>query len=126
LLGNVPLRLDRRAAVRQSARTPGRKAFGNRPAARHKGDMALIAIFLMGVGNFAVHKAVLESGHHLLDRLAAKPGARPGRFTLAVEFAVLFAALLGAANGWAALAWAYLIYTLANGLSAWLILTGRV
>lgn len=88
--------------------------------------MALIAIFLMGIGNFALHKAVLASGHRLLGQFGVALGNAAGRFTLAVEFVVLLAAMLGAANGWPQLAWVYLIYTLANGLSAWLILTGRV
>ena len=30
------------------------------------------------------------------------------------------------ANGWPALAWAYLLYTVLNMASAWLILSGRV
>lgn len=90
------------------------------------GAVAVLAIFLLGIGNFAMHKAVLESGHRLLGRMALSPGGGAGRITLAVEFAVLLAAMLAAANGWPAFAWGYFIYTLANGLSAWLILTGRV
>jgi hypothetical protein len=35
-------------------------------------------------------------------------------------------AMLLAANGWPGLAWAYLLYTCANGATAWLILSGRV
>lgn len=88
--------------------------------------MPVLAIFLMGIGNFALHKAVLQSGHRLLGQFALSPGGGAGRITLAVEFAVLLAAMLGAANGWPALAWGYFLYTLANALSAWLILTGRV
>lgn len=88
--------------------------------------MALIAIFLMGIGNFALHKAVLASGHRLLGQFGVALGNAAGKFTLGVEFVVLLAAMLGAANGWPGLAWVYLIYTLANGLSGWLILTGRV
>ena len=88
--------------------------------------MALIAIFLMGIGNFALHKAVLVSGHRLLGQIGFPTGPSAGRITLAVEFLILLAAMLGAANGWPQLAWGYFLYTLANGLSAWLILTGRV
>lgn len=88
--------------------------------------MALIAIFLMGIGNFALHKAVLASGHRLFGQIGFPAGGSAGRITLAVEFVVLLAVMLGAANGWPQLAWGYFLYTLANGLSAWLILTGRV
>lgn len=30
--------------------------------------MAIVVIFLLGIGNFEMHKAVLESGHRLLGR----------------------------------------------------------
>lgn len=88
--------------------------------------MPVIAIFLMGIGNFAMHKAVLESGHHLLGKYALSRGGGAARFTLAVEFAVLLGVMLASANGWPAVASGYFCYTLANGLSAWLILSGRV
>ena len=88
--------------------------------------MALVVIFLLGVGNFAMHKAVLESGHRLIGQFGLTPGRGAKRITLAVEFVILVAALLGAANGHAGLMWGYLLYSLANGLSAWLILSGRV
>ena len=88
--------------------------------------MALIVVFLLGIGNFAMHKAVLESGHRLLGQFALSSGGKTRRVTLLVEFVILLAAMLGTANGLPGLAWGYLLYTLANGLSAWLILTGRV
>ncbi|OZA92065.1 hypothetical protein U4960_01735 [Altererythrobacter sp. H2] len=88
--------------------------------------MALIVTFLLGIGNFAMHKAVLESGHRLLGQFALAPGGKPRRVTLLVEFIILLAAMLGTANGLPGLALGYLLYSLANGLSAWLILTGRV
>lgn len=88
--------------------------------------MALIAIFLMGIGNFALHRAVLASGHPLLAHLALGRSTVARRVTLAVEFVILLAAMLGAANGLPGLGWGYLLYTMANGLSGWLILSGRV
>lgn len=100
--------------------------FGNRSVTGHNARMALIVIFVLGIGNFALHKAVLESGHRLLGQFGIALGNSAGRFTLGVEFVILLAAMLGAANGWPGLAWVYLLYTLANGLSAWLILSGRV
>jgi hypothetical protein len=88
--------------------------------------MALVTIFLLGVANFVLHKAVIESGHPLLGRLPLGPGGLGRRIMLATEFMVLLVAMLLAANGWPGLAWAYLLYTCANGATAWLILSGRV
>lgn len=88
--------------------------------------MAVILIFILGIGNFAVHKAVLESGHPLLGRMPWFVHMLGGRITLVTEFLVLLAAMLLVANGWPALAWAYLLYTVLNMASAWLILSGRI
>lgn len=88
--------------------------------------MAVIFIFILGIGNFALHKAVLESGHPLLGRMPWFVHMLGGRITLVTEFLVLLAAMLLVANGWPALAWAYLLYTVLNMASAWLILSGRV
>ena len=88
--------------------------------------MAILAIFLLGIGNFAMHKAVLESGHPLIGQVPWFVHMIGGRGTLVFEFLVLLAALLLAANGWPALAWAYLAYSALNALAAWLILTRRV
>ncbi|MGB3378880.1 MAG: hypothetical protein WBA55_08935 [Allopontixanthobacter sediminis] len=87
--------------------------------------MALIIIFLLGIANFALHCAVLESSHPRSQEIG-KLAARFGRRTmLAAEFAVLLAALLMAASGWTFAVWAYLGYSLLNGFAAWLILSRR-
>lgn len=84
--------------------------------------MGILLTFLLGVGNFAMHKAVLESRHplpwfvHLLG----------GKVSLMTEFALLLGALLLVAEGYPAWGWAYLTYSLLNGFAAWLILTRRV
>ena len=88
--------------------------------------MALVFIFVLGIGNFALHKAVLESGHPLLGQLPWFVHMLGGRITLATEFLVLLAALLLAANGWPGLSWAYFAYTCPHAVAAWLILTDRV
>lgn len=88
--------------------------------------MALAIIFLLGVANFALHRAVLESGHPLLGHSPWYTHLLGGRVTLATEFLLLFAALLLAAQGWQWLAWAYFGYSLLNAVGGWLILTGRV
>jgi hypothetical protein len=88
--------------------------------------MVIFAIFLMGIGNFALQKAVLKSGHPMLDRLPPSLAGAGGRGLQLLEFVVLLAALLLAANGYPGIAIVYAIYTLANGLAGWLVLTGRV
>lgn len=84
--------------------------------------MGLWFVFFLGIGNFAAHRAVLESRHPLLVEI-------PwffGRFSLAIEFAMLLGAMLMIASG--SLTWAMLYggYSLVNLGSAWLILTRRI
>lgn len=88
--------------------------------------MVLAAIFLLGMGNFALHRAVMESGHPLVSQLSLDPRGIGRKLMLATEFMVLLVAMLLAANGWPGLVWAYLAYTCVNGVTAWLILRGRV
>jgi hypothetical protein len=86
---------------------------------------ALLITFLLGIGNFALHKAVLESRHPLLGQM---PFMRTldGRGSLAVEFLVLLGAMLVVGTGTTAWAWAYAGYTVFNAIAAWLILSRRV
>ncbi|MFO1255077.1 MAG: hypothetical protein U1E37_05340 [Sphingomonadaceae bacterium] len=88
--------------------------------------MGLVLVFLLGVGNFAVHKAVLASRHPLLGRVPFFFHLLGGRFSLVVEFAMLLGAMLMVAQG--SLGWAlfYAAYTAVNALSAWLIVSGRI
>lgn len=88
--------------------------------------LPLLIIFLLGVANFALHRAVLESGHPLLGSAPWYVHLLGGRISLVTEFLLLFAALLLAAQGWPWLVWAYLGYSALNGLGGWLVLTGRV
>lgn len=83
---------------------------------------ALGIIAALGIGNFAIHRAVLESGHPLVEQMPEFLAVLGGRLTLFAEFAVLLAALMLAANGWPELAWAYLAYSVLNAIAAWLIL----
>ena len=86
---------------------------------------ALLVTFLLGIANFALHKAVLESGHPLLGRMSFMNMLGP-RASLAAEFLVLLGAMLLVGNGTVLWAWAYFGYTAFNALAAWLILTRRV
>lgn len=88
--------------------------------------MFLLVLFGLGIANFAVHKAVLESGHPMLDALPGYYRQSGGRFSLWFEFFVLLAAMLLAGNGWAGAAVAYAVYSLVNFLTAWLVLTRRI
>lgn len=105
---------------------PDEQPFPIDESLRNNVIMAVVVIFLLGIGNFALHKAVLESRHPLLGQVPWFVHMLGGRLTLLTEFLVLLAALLLAANGWPGLAWAYLAYTLLNAFAAWLILTNRV
>lgn len=88
--------------------------------------MLLGLLFILGTANFALHKAVLESGHPMLDALPSFYRTGGGRVSLAFEFVVLLVAMLLAANGWPGAGWAYTVYSAVNILSAWLVLTGRI
>lgn len=88
--------------------------------------MALTIVFLLGIANFALHKAVLESGHPLLGQVSWVFHMLGGRASLLVEFVMLLGSMLmvsGGSSGWA---WGYGAYSAANGLAAWLILDHRV
>lgn len=88
--------------------------------------MSLIVTFILGVVNFALHKAVLESRSPLLDQLAYSIHRAGARIGLGVEFVVLLAAMLLVANGHPSWGWAYFGYSLVNGIGAWLILDRRL
>ena len=88
--------------------------------------MAILLLFLLGIGNFAMHKAVLESGHPLLGQVPWFFHLLGGRFSLAVEFFMLCGTMLMVSQGSAGWAWGYAAYSGVNGLSMWLILSGRI
>ena len=88
--------------------------------------MLVMILFMLGIGNFAVHKAVLESGHPMLDALPAFYRSGGGRVSLTFEFLILVVAMLLGANGFPGMGVAYAIYSLFNFGTAWLVLTGRI
>lgn len=83
-------------------------------------------IFVLGIGNFALNRAVFDSGHPLFARLPRASQMLSSRAALVTEFAILFFALLLSVQGWPGFVWTYLIYTALNGAVGWLILSGRV
>lgn len=88
--------------------------------------MELLLPFILGVVNFALHKAVIESGHPALKALPRLARSRGGKIMLAVEFAILVGVMLAVAGGWNGAIWGYGIYTLMNGFAAWSIMTKRM
>jgi hypothetical protein len=88
--------------------------------------MAIALLFLLGIANFAMHKAVLESGHPLLRQVPWYYHMLGGRFSMSVEFLMLLGAMLMVDSGAMAWAWGYGIYSAVNAVSAWIVLSGRV
>lgn len=88
--------------------------------------MAIIIAFFLGIANFAVHKAVLESRHPLLGQVPWFFHLLGGRFGLGVEFVMLLGAMLMISQGSLGWAWFYALYSGVNALSAWLILSRRI
>ena len=88
--------------------------------------MAMVAIFMLGIANFAMHGAVMHSGHPMIGNSRWYMHRLGGRLTLVTEFLLLLAALLLVNQGWLWLAWLYLGYSALNGIAVWLILTRRV
>lgn len=86
--------------------------------------VVLVLTFLLGTVNFAMHKAVLESGHPLLGRMPHL--VLGGKASLMAEFIVLLGALLLVGNGYTGWGWAYFGYTAFNAFAAWLILSRRI
>jgi hypothetical protein len=88
--------------------------------------MAIVTLFLLGIANFAMHKAVLESGHPLIGHTPWFVHMLSGRIGMAVEFVMLLGAMLMVDSGAVGWAWGYGVYSVANGAAAWLILSNRV
>ena len=89
-------------------------------------SVPLIAAFVMGVVNFAVHRGVMRSGHRLVEDIGRFTPLRASRITYATEFLILVLALLLAAHDWTGAVWAYAAYTAMNLMAAWMILSNRL
>ncbi len=89
-------------------------------------NAAVMIIFVLGIGNFTMHRAVMESGHPLMRQWPGFVHPLGRRIALGTEFLVLLLALMLSANGWPLIALVYLGYTLCNALATWLMLSGRI
>ena len=76
--------------------------------------MAILFTFLLGIGNFALHKAVIESRHPVVGLMPRFLVGAGGRGALIAEFAILLAVLLLIANGQYGWGWGYLAYSASN------------
>jgi hypothetical protein len=88
--------------------------------------MGLILLFMLGIGNFAVHQAVLKSRHPLLGQVPFFFHLLGGRFSLIVEFVMLLGAMLMVSQGSWGWALFYGAYSAVNVIAAWLILSRRI
>lgn len=89
--------------------------------------MAVLLVFAMGIANFAMHRATMESGHPIMRQMRGALNDRAGGYlTYILEFVILLSALGFAAMGSLLALPVYAIYTGMNGVAAWLILTGRI
>jgi hypothetical protein len=88
--------------------------------------MYLIVCFFLGISNFAMHKAVVESGHPFVEDTKLYFGRYFGRNgSYAIEFVILAGAMLMAFGGTGWIVIVYLLYTAFNALAAWLLLSHR-
>jgi len=82
--------------------------------------------FLLGIANFALHSAVLHSGHEFIEDTKQYFGTHFGKSaSYVLEFAVLLAALVFSYSGSILAVIVYAVYTGLNGFAAWLLLSGR-
>jgi hypothetical protein len=89
--------------------------------------MLVVVCFLMGIANFAMHKAVTLSGHRFVEdtKLYFGPHFRPYA-SYAIELCLLIAAMLLAQDGSMLAMLFYAAYTAMNGVATWLLLSNRV
>ena len=89
--------------------------------------MLMLLCFALGIGNFAAHRAVVESGHPFVEDTKLYFGAHFSQFgSYAIEFVILTGSMLMAAAGYGIVAAVYVLYSMLNALAAWLLLSGRV
>jgi hypothetical protein len=87
----------------------------------------LIAAFLLGIANFAMHKAVVESGHPFVEDTKLYFGRHFGlNGSYFLEFGILLGAMLLAHTGSRLVLGLYAAYTAFNAIAAWLLLSRRL
>ncbi|MEH6756054.1 MAG: hypothetical protein V7676_00935 [Parasphingorhabdus sp.] len=88
--------------------------------------MYVFIIFICGIGNFAMHKAMMESDHPMVSEARGSFSKLLGPYgSYILEFAMLAAALVFANMGMLTAVIFYSIYTLANGAGAYVLFSNR-
>jgi len=86
----------------------------------------LLFLFILGTANFAMHKAVMESGHPAIQgSRAAFNKATGGWGGYILEYFILVVAMNFAYQGFAFATGAYIGYTMLNAGAAWMLLSGK-
>lgn len=107
---------------------------GNQPAmkpavsakGREPDNMLLIVCFLLGIANFAMHKAVAESGHPFVEDTKRYFSTYFGPYgSYAIELVLLIGAMWLANGGSLAVSLMYAAYTAINGFATWLLLSNK-
>lgn len=84
--------------------------------------IATIAILIAGMGNFAMHRWMLESGHPMVEAATGPVRRALGRHaTYVIEFAILLGMLLWAQSRWFPALMLYGVYTALNAATVALI-----
>jgi Mn2+/Fe2+ NRAMP family transporter len=87
----------------------------------------LILCFILGIANFSLHKAAIESGHPFVEDTKKYFGTHFGPYgSYAIEFVILIAAMLSAGWGSNILPICYLVYTICNGIAVWVLLNNKL
>ncbi|MEW4467934.1 hypothetical protein AB1K62_08900 [Parasphingorhabdus sp. JC815] len=88
--------------------------------------MYVFIIFICGIGNFAMHKAMMESDHPMITEARGSFSKLLGPYgSYILEFLMLAAALVFANMGMLMAVIFYGIYTLANGAGAYALFSNR-
>ena len=87
--------------------------------------MLLVVTFLLGIGNFALQRAVLNSRNPAVRQVPLRLRTIGGRVMFAAEYLLLVGAMWMVAQGYRGWALAYVGYTAANAAAGWLIARAR-
>jgi hypothetical protein len=88
--------------------------------------MFIFIIFLCGIANFAMHKAMMDSNHTMITAARTSFSKFLGPYgSYILEFGMLAAALIFANMGMLSAVIFYAIYTLANGAGAWVLFSNK-
>lgn len=89
--------------------------------------MILLLCFFLGIANFAMHRAVLESRHPFVEDSKLYFGRHIGRHgSYVLELFILAGAMIVAGSGSVLIAVFYGIYSVFNAVAAWMLLSRKI